>query len=630
MKSNLLTAFISTVLTIAAPAGAAGQNLDDNMRANLYKSDAHYICGEGYGDSYSEAAQMAMQNLLTNIGTVVDNSFSMIDEETSVDGKIEAKSQMKSIVNSYSQAALSNTETIQWRDKKGGYYFMRYMNRSELDKMFAQRRDRIEDYVRSALRSEERGKVNDALRFLNWAYVLLHSLQYPGEAKMDIGGEPRLLVNWIPGKITEMLDDVSVAVADIDEGDGSVDVFFNYKGKPATGLDFSYWNGKSDSELNSVKDGLGHLTFPDGGTPQEIALAIETSYRDASQCDRELEMLINNFKPLKFREAQKTIGMEGKKIKVEKQARTAFQQQVAAGKREGITPLDKKEAKEYDRILSEVLASVKDKNYRPDAEKFTGDGLEMFNRLLRYGNATILGNPEPGYYTFGERVVARSVPMKFSFRNNRRSFVEDVTFTFSPEKKIESVAFGLGSSARKDIFEQGVGAWSDSVKMVIVTFLENYKTAFALKRLDYINSIFDENAYIIVGHKLEQMKRTGGDGLGFSMMPKYEYARKSKEEYMKQLKKCFDSNEFVNINFADNDVQKSAYGGDTFGIQIKQDYHSEHYGDQGYLFLFVDLNDADKPVIKIRTWQPDRNPDLTPMLPKSNRDYGIYSNSLLR
>ncbi len=126
------------------------------------------------------------------------------------------------------------------------------------------------------------------------------------------------------------------------------------------------------------------------------------------------------------------------------------------------------------------------------------------------------------------------------------------------------------------------------------------------------------------------MQRLDGDGGGLSTVPQYEFVRKSKEEYMSQLEKCFKSNEYVNINFSDNDIQKAAYGGDTFGIQIRQDYYSEHYGDQGYLFLFVDLNEADKPIIKIRTWQPERNPDLTPMLPKNNRDFGIYSNSMFQ
>lgn len=618
------------LMLVSLLAGQAfAQGVDAERRANLIKSDSHYIYGEGYGDTPGEADKMALQNLLSKIGMTVDSRFSMTEEESTANGKLQSNTDVKMVMNSYSQATVNNTETINFRDKKGVCYVVRFMNRIELDKMFDHRKDRIEDYVRTALRQEEKGRVDDALRFLNWAFVLVHSLQYPAETKMRIDGEDQLLINWIPIKMREILDNVDVSIAKIGD-DNSVDVFVTYKGEPASGIDFTYWNGKNDTILNSVKDGIGQLSFETGDPVDEVMLVIETGYADASQSDRELEMLIGSFTPLKFPSSRKIIGVEGKKMKVDKDVKKEFQAQVSAGKREGVVALDKKDAKEYEEIISEVLNSVKGKSYKPDAEKFTEEGLEMFKRLLGYGSATIIGEPEVGYYPFGNKVVARSVPMKFDFKNNRRSFIENVTFTFSPEKKIESVAFSLGEAARKDIFSKGVGAWSDSVKMVIVTFLENYKTAFALKRLDYINSIFDENAYIIVGHKLQQMQKNIGDDGGFSVVPKYEYAQKSKAEYMRQLEKCFASNEFVNINFSSNDVLKAAYGGDTFGIQIKQDYYSEHYGDQGYLFLFVDLNDADKPVIKIRTWQPERNPDLTPMLPKSNRDFGIYNNSLFR
>lgn len=616
---------LAAIVAIVMPGLLSAQDLE----VQLIKANDKYIYGEGVGETPADADREALQNLLSKIGTTVQSSFSMTEEESTAGGTLESQSSVKSMMNSYSQATVNNTETINYRDKSGQYCQLRYMLRTELDKMFERRKDRVEDYVRTAMRSEQKGRVDDALRFLNWAYVLLHSLQYPGEVRMKVDGEEQLLVNWIPNRMREILEGVQVSVAQKND-DNTVDVLFNYKGEPAAGIDFTYWNGKVNSAVNSAKDGLGQLSFPPDYPVQDIMLVVETSYAEASQSDKELEMLIGNFKPLSFPSARKTLGVAGKALKEDKAAKKEFMAQVTAGKREGVTPLEMGEAKDYDRIISDVLKSVKSKNYKPDGVYFTEEGLEMFNKLLHYGKATVIGEPEVGFYPFGERVVARSVPMKFSFSNNRREFVEDVTFTFSPEKKIESVAFGLGGAARKDIFEQGIGAWSDSVKMVIVTFLENYKTAFALKRLDYIKSIFDENAYIIVGHKLQQMQKVGDDGDGFSVVPKYEYVRKSKEEYMDQLKRCFASNEFININFSDNDVQKAAYGGDTFGIQIKQDYYSEHYGDQGYLFLFVDLNEADKPVIKIRTWQPERNADLTPMLPKNNRDFGIYSNSMFQ
>ena len=45
----------------------------------------------------------------------------------------------------------------------------------------------------------------------------------------------------------------------------------------------------------------------------------------------------------------------------------------------------------------------------------------------------------------------------------------------------------------------------------------------------------------------------------------------------------------------------------------------------GYLFLFIDFNDPDKPLIHIRTWQPERNPELTPNLPPDHPRAGIFS-----
>lgn len=69
---------------------------------------------------------------------------------------------------------------------------------------------------------------------------------------------------------------------------------------------------------------------------------------------------------------------------------------------------------------------------------------------------------------------------------------------------------------------------------------------------------------------------------------------------MRKLKMCFQSNQFINIRFADNDVVKMGAGGETYGIQIKQDYYSSNYGDHGYLFLMVDFNDPENPSIKVR------------------------------
>ena len=64
------------------------------------------------------------------------------------------------------------------------------------------------------------------------------------------------------------------------------------------------------------------------------------------------------------------------------------------------------------------------------------------------------------------------------------------------------------------------------------------------------------------------------------------------------------------MRFADNDVRKLGKGGEMYAIQISQEYYSSNYGDKGYLFLMVDINDPNNPIIKVRTWQPEKDPDF--------------------
>jgi ABC-type oligopeptide transport system substrate-binding subunit len=91
---------------------------------------------------------------------------------------------------------------------------------------------------------------------------------------------------------------------------------------------------------------------------------------------------------------------------------------------------------------------------------------------------------------------------------------------------------------------------------------------------------------------------------------KVETNRYTKAQYMQQLGQVFKSNEYVNLQFSNVSIKKAGRGGEIYGIQLKQDYFSASYGDTGYLFVMVDLNDAERPTIYVRTWQPEKDPDF--------------------
>lgn len=441
---------------------------------------------------------------------------------------------------------------------------------------------------------------------------------------MTIDGVQRLLVTWIPQQIEEIMSNLSTKIASKDGNE--INLFIKYKGEPVTSLDYTYFDGQTWSNLYSAKDGMGIVELRPGVEINSLQLKYEYEYADQCQIDKELESVMQLFKGTSFKNASVYINNLDKKSAVSSEAKKEFEKSVKTESAANLETLSKVEnEKELAGIMTRVINAIKAKDYDSVSDCFSEDGLEMYKKLLNYGQARLLGDPQFSFYTMGKRVVCRSIPMAFSFKNNRRKFVEDVTFTFDENKKIECVAFGLGSQAKTDIFNKGVGAWSDYAKMVIATFLENYKTAFALKRLDYLESVFDDNATIITGHIIKKAPKVTMEGESFinSNNKLIKYTRQTKSEYMRKLKMCFQSNQFINIRFADNDVVKMGAGGETYGIQIKQDYYSTNYGDHGYLFLMVDFNDPDNPSIKVRTWQPDRNPNINSNLPRSNRDWGI-------
>ncbi len=609
------------ILMLLLPLTSLAQTAEE--RAEQMKANAEYICGEGWGDTYNSADQAALADLISKISLNISNSFEIKEEEFNTNSSFDSKTAISSVMNSYAQATLTNTFNLVISNTPQTHV-LRYIRKSEVNKIFDERKEKVFDYVRSAMRAEEKAKIDDALRNYYWAFAMVRSLQYPNSVKMTIDGVQRLLVTWIPQQIEEIMSNLSTKIASKDGNE--INLFIKYKGEPVTSLDYTYFDGQTWSNLYSAKDGMGIVELRPGVDVNSLQLKYEYEYADQCQIDKELESVMQLFKGTSFKNASVYINNLDKKSAVSSEAKKEFEKSVKTESAANLETLSKVEnEKELAGIMTRVINAIKAKDYDSVSDCFSEDGLEMYKKLLNYGQARLLGDPQFSFYTMGKRVVCRSIPMAFSFKNNRRKFVEDVTFTFDENKKIECVAFGLGSQAKTDIFNKGVGAWSDYAKMVIATFLENYKTAFALKRLDYLESVFDDNATIITGHIIKKAPKVAMEGESFinSNNKLIKYTRQTKSEYMRKLKMCFQSNQFINIRFADNDVVKMGAGGETYGIQIKQDYYSTNYGDHGYLFLMVDFNDPDNPSIKVRTWQPDRNPNINSNLPRSNRDWGI-------
>lgn len=554
-------------------------------------SSALYIYGEGYGTTLEQADKEALAQLMSKISVATRESFQY--NLTAQDTK--SSSSVSKVIQTYSASTLKNTQSVVISARRKKAHVGRYLLRSDLEKLFQERRDRVDEHVALALRAMQRGKVDDALRNFYWAQMLLQTLQYPAlERYTDPQGEKHTLVTWIPAVMDEILDDVSFSVSSLEGSDLQLKIL--YKGKNVTSIDYSYYDGTQWSSLYSATDGLGVLELAPGAEPGTLQVRIEYSYRQQAHIDAELYQVL---------EAQPERLIKGA-TKYFPSSPVAVEPVVAATALAGTGQVVQAQM-DVTPAAKSLMQAIAVKDYESADSLFTPDGLQMYRSLIAYGNASLVGAPQLKAYSVDSKTVLRGIPMSFSFsRGVRKSFVENMVFTFNEQGKIDNIAFALDNEAARTILDKQ--QWPEQSRLQIVEFLENYKTAFALKRLDYIRTIFDDHAVIIVGKVVKQVQGPESEGLSYKDNTYVERTRYTKQQYLSSLERCFESNEFVNIRFSNNDVVKAGQGGELYGIQIKQDYYSTNYGDTGYLFLMVDLNDPEKPIIKVRTWQDQPDP----------------------
>ena len=442
------------ILMLLLPLTSLAQTAEE--RAEQMKANAEYICGEGWGDTYNSADQAALADLISKISLNISNSFEIKEEEFNTNSSFDSKTAITSVMNSYAQATLTNTFNLVISNTPQTHV-LRYIRKSEVNKIFDERKEKVFDYVRSAMRAEEKAKIDDALRNYYWAFAMVRSLQYPNSVKMTIDGVQRLLVTWIPQQIEEIMSNLSTKIASKDGNE--INLFIKYKGEPVTSLDYTYFDGQTWSNLYSAKDGMGIVELRPGVEINSLQLKYEYEYADQCQIDKELESVMQLFKGTSFKNASVYINNLDKKSAVSSEAKKEFEKSVKTESAANLETLSKVEnEKELAGIMTRVINAIKAKDYDSVSDCFSEDGLEMYKKLLNYGQARLLGDPQFSFYTMGKRVVCRSIPMAFSFKNNRRKFVEDVTFTFDENKKIDvKEAYRAKQGAEKQSTEkQGV------------------------------------------------------------------------------------------------------------------------------------------------------------------------------
>ena len=576
------------------------------------KTGKDYYWGEGVGATPKTAEDEALSSLIKSISVNIVSGAFLKDEQTLVNGKWEYSEKATNILKSYSSATLKNTEKVSW-DSGDQTHVLCYIKRSEVKKIFADREAKIKDFVETAQKAETNLQIADALKYYYWALLLLQSHPDGNTITEIIDNRSQTLSNYLPQQINKLLDGLDFAVRD-KRTEPNLTIYnltFTFNGLPVSNLEYLAHNGRNWSPIVAAKEGIGtaELTGDKSEEHKNIQIRVEYEFGDEWKADREVNDVLPYVNPVPFKKA--TLSRAINHVK-EFDPAEPKQQTPASDAKASLAPGNVNTTKAilavdgtpYLPLLQKVQNAINTGQYESARDCFTAEGYDIYQKLIHNGKAIICGPAEYKFIRFDDGILARSLPMRFTF-SNRRSFVENVVFDIETEsRKIRSLSFAVSENVARDVLQRE--QWSEYSRMAIINFIETYQTAYALKRLDYLQSIFSEDALIIVGRVVRQASAVENRYIP----PKVEQTRLSKATYMRNLERCFKSQEFINLKFAGIDIKKAGKGGEMYGIQMQQDYFSATYGDKGYLFLYVDLNDPYRPIIHVRTWQPEKDPDF--------------------
>ncbi len=585
-------------------------SLGQGADIELIRQDRNYYSGMGHGSNYRSARRHALEALSESISLRIQSEF----KQVVIEDDLDLETYTKSVINTYSDAVLNEWEEIVIKEEPDDVEVFVYISRESLSRVFNERKKTIDDFIMLAANARDDLRISDALRYYYWALVLARSHPDNTSLRHDFGGErAQSVLLGLDDRINSIFRHLDVSLTGIRECDRTSTKRFyltiKYRGQPVQDIDYTYWIGRGYSSLISTRDGIGVVTL-DGAYARDandIRLRLDYEYANKARLEPEVEMMIESVDIPTFRRSEIRVSLR------EDEEVVVLHKPERAIRFEAVSTYHP-DYEVFQDVVEKIIHAIRLDRHEGMGEHFTQEGMNMYEKLIRSAEVSVI-DPEIDtlrIMQIGSDVMVRSVPMKFSYHNNRERFIEQVNFIFNEDNKVNSLSFSLGSVAIDDILSKPDAFGSEEEKFFLIHFMENYKTAFALKRLDYIEAIFDDNAYIIVGHIVERIPEYQDDVramYGRLSTREVEYIELEKYEYLNRLRRIFRRNEFINIHFEKSLVRKTQRDDQVYGIQIAQHYHSSTYADKGYLFLMIDMNDTLNPIIYVRTWQPERHED---------------------
>ena len=197
----------------------------------------------------------------------------------------------------------------------------------------------------------------------------------------------------------------------------------------------------------------------------------------------------------------------------------------------------------------------------------------------------------------------RNIPLMM-IPTGERPFNEDeyqeAVINFDKQGNVESFNLSISINLYMNVVKSNLELTDLRRRQMILDYVEQFRTAYNQKDIDFLRMVYSEDALIITGRVITQKHPEG-----FTSQ-KIKYNKQTKQQYLRNLTRVFNTTQYVRVTFDDIEVMRHPTNPYFYGVTLHQGYTSNTYHDDGYLFLLWDFRNEQAPEIHVRTWQPDR------------------------
>lgn len=210
--------------------------------------------------------------------------------------------------------------------------------------------------------------------------------------------------------------------------------------------------------------------------------------------------------------------------------------------------------------------------------------------------------------TTGTGYQIRNIPLMMKPKGDRE-FNEDeyqeAVISFDRQGNVESFYFCISMNLYMNVIKSNLELTDLRRRQLILDYVEQFRTAYNQKDINFLNQVFSDDALIITGNVITQKHPEG------FLTQKVRYNKQNKEQYIRNLRALFKRNSYIHVSFDEIEVMRHPTNPNFYGVTLLQGWTSgrgqgHEYSDKGYLFLLWDFRNEYAPEIHVRTWQPDK------------------------